>query len=78
MAGGCASAGFSPGDPRLHASRVATLLTRRERVPSESSRVVAMSKTARVTLAISAIFAVGTIWGVHYMQQSEREVRTPA
>lgn len=78
MAGGCASAGFSPGDPDPTRHALQLSLTRRERVPSESSRVVAMSKTARVTLAISAIFAVGTIWGVHYMQQSEREVRAPA
>lgn len=33
-----------------------------------------MSKAARVTLAASAIFMTGTIFGVHYMQQSEREV----
>ncbi|KAH8111010.1 hypothetical protein DFH11DRAFT_1729741 [Phellopilus nigrolimitatus] len=32
-----------------------------------------MSKAARVTLAASVLFATGTIWGVHYMQQAERE-----
>lgn len=34
-----------------------------------------MSRAARVTLGASALFAVVTIWGVHYMQRSEREVR---
>ena len=33
-----------------------------------------MSRAARVTLAASALFAVGTIVGVHYLQHAEREV----
>ncbi|KAL5531738.1 hypothetical protein ACEPAG_4615 [Sanghuangporus baumii] len=32
-----------------------------------------MSRAARVTLSASAIFAVSTIIGVHYLQRSERE-----
>ncbi|EJD07620.1 uncharacterized protein FOMMEDRAFT_164549 [Fomitiporia mediterranea MF3/22] len=32
-----------------------------------------MSRAARITLAVSALFAVGTIVGVHYMQQAEHE-----
>lgn len=34
-----------------------------------------MSRVARVTLAASAVFCVGTIYLVHYMQRAEREVR---
>lgn len=34
-----------------------------------------MSRAARLTLTASAIFCVGTIYLVHYMQHSEREVR---
>lgn len=32
-----------------------------------------MSRAARATLAVSALFAGVTIWGVHFMQSRERE-----
>ncbi|KLO15133.1 hypothetical protein SCHPADRAFT_825289 [Schizopora paradoxa] len=32
-----------------------------------------MSRVARATLAASAIFCVGTVWGVHFLQQRERQ-----
>lgn len=34
-----------------------------------------MSRAAKMTLAVSAVACVGTIWVVHYMQRREREVR---
>jgi len=33
-----------------------------------------MSRAARATLIVSSIFAIGTIWGVHFLQLREREV----
>jgi len=34
-----------------------------------------MSRAAKITLAVSVVGCVGTIWAVHYMQRREREVR---
>jgi hypothetical protein len=34
-----------------------------------------MSTRAKVTLATTIAFATLTVWGVHYMQESERDVR---
>jgi hypothetical protein len=34
-----------------------------------------MSRAAKITLAVSAVACVGTVWGVHYMQRRERAVR---
>lgn len=34
-----------------------------------------MSTRAKATLAASVCFCAFTVWGVHYLQQSEREVR---
>lgn len=33
-----------------------------------------MSRAAKITLGVSVVACVGTIWGVHYMQRREREV----
>ena len=34
-----------------------------------------MSRAAKMTLGVSMVACIGTIWGVHYMQRREREVR---
>ena len=35
----------------------------------------AMSRGAKLTLIVSSVFCVGTIYGVHWLQYKEREVR---
>ena len=42
--------------------------------PSFSLDHTTMSRAARVTLAASFVLAAGTIFGVHYLQNAEREV----
>ena len=37
-----------------------------------------MSRASRVTLAAATFFATFTIWGVHHLQNQEREVCEPA
>lgn len=70
------------GNKRSHPARTGAHSPDQTSVPltstpsqSTDSTVGKMTRVAKATLAASCIISVAIIWGVHYQQSSEREVR---